>query len=70
MLLEKGQSGALSECAGCSEYGNPGFSGVFALDAALDCLNRVGSKFIERNNLKLTHMLGERWHEKKQILYA
>lgn len=64
-LLETMESPPLPEHARRFEYGTLHFEGIYALDAALDYINRLGIESIERHNLELIHMLRQRLEENK-----
>jgi cysteine desulfurase/selenocysteine lyase len=46
------------------EYGTLSFEGIYALDTALDYINKVGIETIEKRNLKLVTMLREGLRER------
>jgi len=64
------ESGPLPEHARRYEYGTLNFEGMYALDAALDYLSRIGIGFIEQRNLELIYMLRERLCAKKVRFYT
>jgi cysteine desulfurase/selenocysteine lyase len=47
------------------EYGTLNFEGIYALEVAIDYINRIGIEFIEQHNLDLVYMLRKRLSEKK-----
>jgi len=58
--LETFESNPLPETARRYEYGTLAYESVYALDAALDYINRIGIETIEQHNLKLVQVLRER----------
>ncbi len=62
--LETMESAPLPDHAKRFQYGTLSYEGIYALDAALDYINRIGIEVIEKRNLKLTELLRERLSEK------
>ena len=52
------------------EYASLGYESIYALDAALDYINRMGIEVIEQRNIKLISMLRERLREKGVKFYT
>ena len=62
--LETMESAPLPDHAKRFQYGTLSYEGIYALDAALDYINRIGIEVIEKRNLRLTELLRERLSEK------
>ena len=61
--LETMESNPLPDTARRYEYGTLAFESLYALDAALDYINRIGIDAIEKRNLKLVKMLRAGLHK-------
>ncbi|MFC1553341.1 aminotransferase class V-fold PLP-dependent enzyme [candidate division KSB1 bacterium] len=59
------ESNPLPENARRYEYGTLSFEGIYALDAALDYINRIGIETVEQQNLKLIRLLREELRKMK-----
>ena len=57
--LETMESSPLPDTARRYEYGTLAFESLYALDAAVDYINRIGIEAIEKRNLELVKMLRE-----------
>ena len=62
--LDTMESAPFPDHASRFEYASLGYQGIYALDAALDYINRIGIAAIEQRNFKLIGMLRARLREK------
>ncbi|MFH1942736.1 MAG: aminotransferase class V-fold PLP-dependent enzyme, partial [bacterium] len=65
LSLDTMESHPLPKNARRFEYGTLGFQSIYALDTAIDCINRLGIENIEQQNMALVNKLRERLRDRR-----